>query len=63
MQKQLRLMQAEQSKGKSVGKVTTATDELQYLMDYNRSISEAMAKTMGHLSDFVLASEIHTFLT
>ena len=54
MQKQLKTIQAEQSKGKLGGRVSAASDELQYLMDLNSSISQTMAKTMEHLSDFVL---------
>ena len=41
------------SKGNSLAKVT---DELQHLMDFNASISQAKAKTMEHLSDFVFVS-------
>ena len=33
------------------GQVETAT-EVQYLVTFNQSISQAMAKTMEHLSDF-----------
>ena len=46
MQKPLKTIQAKESKGKSAGRVSAAADELQYLMDFNRSISQAMAKTM-----------------
>ena len=56
MQSQLRAIQSDHSKGKSSREVSTTTDELQYLMDFNDSISQAMAKTMEHLSDFVLSS-------
>ena len=55
MQDQLKTMQAE-SKGKSSTKVSTATDELQYLMDFNASTTQAVAKTMEHLTDFVFVS-------
>ena len=47
------MTQTEQSKGKSSEKSSTATDELQYLLIFNSSISQCMAKTMEHLSDFV----------
>ena len=56
MQQQLKTIRTNQSKGKSSSKVSTATDELQYLMDFNSSICQAMAKTMEHLSDFVFVS-------
>ena len=55
MQTQLKAIQTE-GKGKSASKVATATDELQCLMDFIASISQAMAKTMEHLSDFVFVS-------
>ena len=42
-----------QSKGKSASKVSAATEELQYLVDFNSSICQAMAKSMEHLTDFV----------
>ena len=56
MTEQLKIIQSEQSKGKSVNKVGAATDELQYLMHFNSSISHCMAKTMEHLSDFAFVS-------
>ena len=52
MQQQLRTIRSNQGKGKSSNKVSTATDELQYLMDFKSSICQAMAKTMEHLGDF-----------
>ena len=45
-----------ESNVKSAFKVATVTDELQYLMDFNVSISQAMAKTIEHLTDFVFVS-------
>ena len=53
MQTQLKLIQMEQSKGKSSERTGTATDELQYLLKFNSSITKCMAKTMEHLSEFV----------
>ena len=53
MQTQLKAIWSDLNKGKPSSKVSAATDELQYLMDFNASISQAMAKTMEHLSDFV----------
>ena len=37
-------------------KVATATDKLQYLMDFIAGICQAVAKTMKHLTDFVFVS-------
>ena len=55
MQTQLKAIRTE-GKGKSASRVSTATDELQYRMNFNASVSPAMAKTMEHLSDFVFVS-------
>ena len=55
MTAQLKIIQSEQSKGKSVNKVGMAMEELQYL-NFNSSISQCMAKTMEHLSDFAFVS-------
>ena len=55
MQAQLKTIRTE-SKGKGSSKVSAATDELQYLMDFNSSITQAVAKTMEHLTDFVFVS-------
>ena len=55
MQAQLKTLHSE-SKGKSSTKVSAATDELQYLMDFNASITQAAAKIMEHLTDFVFIS-------
>ena len=53
MQAQFRMIQAEQSEGKSSEKTGMATDELQYLLNFDSSISQCMAKTIEHLSEFV----------
>ena len=45
-----------ESKGKSSSKVSSATDELQYLVKLNASITQAVPKTMDHLTDFVCIS-------
>ena len=55
MQTQLKVIRTE-SKGKSAAKVSAATDEVQYLMDFNSSICQAMAKSMEHLTDFVFVN-------
>ena len=36
--------------------MSSALDEMQFLMDFNASITEAAAKTMKHLSEFVFVS-------
>ena len=43
-------------KGKGSSKTTVVLDELRYLMDFNSSITQAAAKTMEHLSEFVFIS-------
>ena len=55
MQTQLKAIQTE-NKGQSTSKISTATDELQYLLDFNASVCQAMAKSMEHLSDFVFVN-------
>ena len=55
MQDQLKALRSE-GKGKFSNKSSLAADELQYLMDFNASITQAAAKTMEHLSDFVFIS-------
>ena len=57
MKEQLRVLKA-QNKGKGSAKVSPAIDELHYLLDFNASISQAAAKSMEHLSDFVFLSVV-----
>ena len=52
MQSQLRTVHSE-GKGKGSAKVSEATEELQFLMEFNSSITQAAAKAMEHLSEFV----------
>ena len=47
MQSQLKAIRTD-SKGKSSLKVSVATNKLQYLLDFNASICQAMAKSMEH---------------
>ena len=61
MQFQLRTIQTE-SKGKTASKVSAATDELQFLLDFNSSVCQAMAKAMGHLTDIVFVNVANTTL-
>ena len=62
MNSQLRAIRTDLSKGKCSSKVSTAVEELQYLTDFNSSISQAMAKTMEHLSDFVFVTVANSTL-
>ena len=55
MQSQLKAIRVE-PKGKSASKLSAATEELQFLMDFNSSICQAMAKSMKHLMDFVFVN-------
>ena len=52
MQSLLKTIRSE-GKGKGSSKVSEATEELQFLMDFNASITQAAAKTMEHLTEFV----------
>ena len=52
MKDQLKVLKSE-NKGKGSSKGSTATDELNYLLDFNSSITQAAAKSMEHLSEFV----------
>ena len=52
MQTQLKAIRTE-AKGKSVSKVSAATDELQFLLDFNASVCHAIAKSMEHFTGFV----------
>ena len=56
MQIQLRVIQSEQTKGKSAGKVGAATAELHCPMNFSTSITQCVVKTMEHLSDFAFVS-------
>ena len=55
MQSQLKAIRVEH-KGKSASKLSAATEELQFFMDFNSSICQAMAKSMEHLTDFVFVN-------
>ena len=55
MKDQLKVVKSE-NKGKGSANFTAAADELNYLIDFNSSISQAAAKAMEHLSDFVFVS-------
>ena len=52
MKDQLKILKAE-NKGKGSTKASTAAEELNYLMDFNSSITQAAAKSVEHLSEFI----------
>ena len=62
MQSQLKVIKSDLSKGKSSGKVSHAADELQFFMNFNSSITQSMAKTLEHLTDFVFDTVANTTL-
>ena len=62
MQAQLKVIKTDFSKGKSSSKVSQAADELQFLMNFNSSITQSMAKTLEHLTDFVFVTVANTTL-
>ena len=62
MHSQLKAIRTDLNKGKCSSKVSTTVEELQYLTDFNSSISQAMAKTMEHLSDFVFVTVANSIL-
>ena len=55
MKDQLKILKAE-NKGKGSCKASAAAEELTYLMDFNSSITQAAAKSMEHLSEFVFVT-------
>ena len=62
MQAELKTIRSELSKGKSAGKMSRATEEMQFLMNFNSSIRQSMAKTLEHLTDFVFVMVANTTL-
>ena len=62
MKAQLKTIKTEMAKGKSSSKAAGAADELQFWMNFNASITQAMAKTLEHLSDFVFVTVANTTL-
>ena len=61
MNTQLKAIQVE-SKGKVPAKSSSAVDELQFLLDFNTSVCQSMAKAMEHLTEFVFVSMANTTL-
>ena len=62
MQTQLKVVKSELSKGKSSERVSHAADELQFLLNFNSSITQSMAKTLEHLTYFVFVTVANTTL-
>ena len=62
MQTQLKVVKSELSKGKSSERVSHAADELQFLLNFNSGITQSMAKTLEHLTDFVFVTVANTTL-
>ena len=56
MSAQLKNLHSDKSKGKSSEIMQQAVDELEYLVTFNRSISQAMARAIQDLSEGVLIS-------
>ena len=56
MSSQLKVIQGITTKGTSSPKLTQAADELDFLVTFNRSITQAMARTMQDLSDGVFVN-------
>ena len=50
---QLKILHSDKGKGKASGRSQHSVDELEYLVTFNRSITQAMAHTMQDLSDMV----------
>ena len=61
MNTQLKAVRVE-SKGKTPARVSSAVDELQFLLDFNSSVCQAMAKSMEHLTEFVFVNMANTTL-
>ena len=53
---QLRTLQLDKGKGKAPGRSQEAVDELDYLLTFNRSITQAMGRTMQDLSEGVFVN-------
>ena len=51
------------NKGKGSNKLSEAAEELQFLMEFNSSITQAAAKAMEHLTDFVFITMGNLALT
>ena len=56
MSSQLKNLHLDKGKGKSSERTQQAVDKLEYLVTFNRSISQAMARTMQYLSEGILSA-------
>ena len=63
MASQLKVLQNNKGKGKSTGKSHQAVEELDFLVTFNKSITQAMARTMQDLSDGVFINVANLTLT
>ena len=62
MSEQLRIILADRPKGKASSRSTEALEELQYLMNFNTSITRAMARSIQDLSDCTFVNLANTTL-
>ena len=61
MQTQIKVIRGE-NKGKGSNKMAEAAEELQFLMEFNSSITQAAAKAVEHLTDFVFYHDGEPYL-
>ena len=59
---QHKTLHLDKGKGKASGRMQQAVDELEYLVTFNRSISQAMAHTMQDLSEGVFINMANLIL-
>ena len=60
---QLKVIQGDRNKGKTHSKIHQAAKELDYLIIFNRSITQAMARTMQDLSEGIFINVANLSLT
>ena len=63
MASQLKVLQTDKGKGKATGKSHQAVEELDFLITINKSITQAMARTMQDLSEGVFINVANLTLT
>ena len=63
MASHLKVLQTDKGKGKSTGKSHQAVEELDFLITFNKSITQAMARTMQDLSEGVFINVANLTLT
>ena len=59
----IRVIQGDRNKGKTHSKIHQAAEELDYLITFNRSITQAMARTMQDLSEGIFINVANLTLT